>query len=676
MSKLYLRLAKTNILNNKSLYLPYLISGITTVAMFYLMMFLNNNPGMGKIPGATALVTIMGFGVVIVTIFSYIFVFYTNSFIIKRRKKEIAIYNILGMEKRHIAKLLSLETVFVAVIAIVGGIAFGILCSKLILMILYRLLDITESVTFYITQDGIVAAILIFALLYILTLVYNLLQIKLANPMELLRGSNAGEREPKTKVFMAIAGIACIAVAYYISFTTEQPIKVLSLFFLAVLLVIIGTYFLFTAGSIALLKMLRKNRRFYYNKKHFVAVSGMLYRMKQNAVGLASICILSTMVLVMVSMTTSLFAGVNDSIQARYPNDINVFSDYDQINFQSDKIQQEVQKIIRDEGRSITGKKTYTYLEMNAKESSDGQSFEKGDPTEYNGSQSRLNLITWKDLMAMDPDLTKEGLEAPEKGSVYVFGSRDYEGNTISILDQTFKVAESRVYTPEKDQYNSTAYRESYYIVLDSEKTFGKLYNKYKTEYGEFANYVENITGYDIDGSKEEKIACETKLRTFYDNFKMENYDMIFGYMEARGLNEKSFYLLYGGLFFLGLFLAIMFLMMTVMIIFYKQISEGYEDQMRYQILEKVGMSSREVKVSIQSQIRIVFFLPLITAAVHLFAAFPMVRKMLTLFQLNNIKIFVICMIVTILIFALIYYLVFRVTSRAYYRIVGALPKN
>lgn len=264
MSNLYLRLAKTNIRNNRQLYLPYLISGIVTVAMFYLMIFINNNPGMKTIPGAANLKMIMSMGVGIIAIFACIFIFYTNSFIIKNRKKEIGVYNILGMEKRHIAKVLGQETFFVAVIAIAGGVLSGIVFSKLILMLLYRMLGFQESVSFYVAKAGIEYTILVFGFVYVLTLLYNLLQIRLANPIELLRGGNVGEKEPKTKVLMAIAGIACLTVAYYIAITTENPMEVLTKFFLAVLLVIIGTYLLFTAGSIAILKMLRKNKKFYY----------------------------------------------------------------------------------------------------------------------------------------------------------------------------------------------------------------------------------------------------------------------------------------------------------------------------------------------------------------------------------------------------------------------------
>ena len=570
MSNLYLRLAKTNIRNNRQLYLPYLISGIVTVAMFYLMIFINNNPGMKTIPGAANLKMIMSMGVGIIAIFACIFIFYTNSFIIKNRKKEIGVYNILGMEKRHIAKVLGQETFFVAVIAIAGGVLSGIVFSKLILMLLYRMLGFQESVSFYVAKAGIEYTILVFGFVYVLTLLYNLLQIRLANPIELLRGGNVGEKEPKTKVLMAIAGITCLTVAYYIAITTENPMEVLTKFFLAVLLVIIGTYLLFTAGSIAILKMLRKNKKFYYNKKHFAAVSGMLYRMKQNAAGLASICVLSTMVLVMISMTVSMFAGVDDE---------------------------------------------------------------------------------------------------PEAGKVNIYSKTPYNQSTIQLYGQTYAVDQTFSYESENDSF--MVLDGSIYVVAD-ESVLRQIFDLQKAagmnaDGSSMLSMYQTEISFEYDGTKEEKLACAEALSKAMESGENTHTS----YLESRTENEKDFYVLYGGLFFLGLFLGIMFLMVTVMIIFYKQISEGYDDRERYIIMEKVGMSHAEVKATIQSQIRIVFFLPLVMAAIHVAAAFPMIRRLLAMLNLTNVPLFVTCLVVTILIFTAIYYLVFRITSKAYDKIVS-----
>lgn len=629
MNNIYVRLAKTNIQNNRQLYLPYIISGIVTVMMFYLMMFINNNPGLKSIPGSVNLKTIMALGVGIITIFAYIFIFYTNSFIIKRRKKEIGVYNILGMEKRHIARVLGLETVFVAMLAIAGGILSGIIFSKLILMLLYRMLGFQESVSFYIAKAGIAWAVIVFGVLYMLTLLYNLLQIRLANPIELLHGGNVGEKEPKTKGVMAVAGAACLAVAYYIAITTENPMEVLMKFFLAVVLVIVGTYFLFTAGSIAILKMLRKNKKFYYNKKHFTAVSGMLYRMKQNAAGLASICVLSTMVLVMISMTVSMFAGVDDELKERYPYELSYSVDADKIEEYPDcqEIYQTIADTIAKQGREMTDSSMFSYFQLFMKR--EGSMFEFIDHDTDFADLSEITFLTRENLLAYDSSLKPADVPEPEAGKIDIYSKNGYDESVFCYLGQDFAVDHSFRYELEADTHLSV--KDSLYVVAD-EATLSRMYE------------LQIAAGANADGS---------------------------GYLCSRTENEKGFYVLYGGLFFLGLFLGIMFLMVTVMIIFYKQISEGYDDRERYIIMEKVGMSNAEVKASIQSQIRIVFFLPLVMAAVHVAAAFPMIRRLLAMLSLTNVSLFVTCLLVTILVFTVIYYLVFRITSRAYYKIVS-----
>ncbi len=669
MSNIYVRLAKTNIQNNRQLYLPYIISGIVTVMMFYLMVFINNNPGLDGIPGSTNLKMIMALGVGVVAIFAYIFIFYTNSFIIKRRKKEIGVYNILGMEKRHIAKVLGLETVFVAVIAIVCGILSGIVFSKLILMLLYRMLGFQESVSFFIAKEGIREAVLIFGVLYLLTLLYNLLQIRLANPIELLHGGNVGEKEPKTKGVMAVAGAACLAVAYYIAITTQNPIEVLFKFFLAVVLVIAGTYFLFTAGSIAILKMLRKNKKFYYNKKHFTAVSGMLYRMKQNAAGLASICVLSTMVLVMISMTVSMFAGVDDELKARFPYEISysINSDTMEENVNSQGLYQTIADTIEKQGGEITDSSLCSYFQLFMKKN--GSDFKMIDHETNYTDMAVVNFLTRENLLANDSSLKAADVPEPESGKVDIYSKTKYEDSEFHFLGQDFAVDHSFCYSPEEDYYLSVG--DILYVVAD-EATLNQMFELQKEAGSDpdsasmYSQYATQIN-FEFDGTKEEKLACADAVSKVIEDQGME----VSGYFESRTGNEKDFYTLYGGLFFLGLFLGIMFLMVTVMIIFYKQISEGYDDRERYIIMEKVGMSNAEVKASIQSQIRIVFFLPLVMAAVHVAAAFPMIRRLLAMLNLTNVPLFVTCLVVTILVFTAIYYLVFRITSRAYYKIVS-----
>lgn len=670
MGKLYFKLAKTNLSNNKPFYIPYIISSIITVAMLYMMSFLSDNKGLNKIMGADSLAIIFRLGVRIIVIFSYIFLFYTNSFIIKRRKKEIGVYNILGMEKRHLSKVLFVETIYSAIISLVCGIIVGIAFSKFILMVLYGIIGIHKTVEFFVNIHGIILCVVSFGILFLLTFLYNFMQIKLANPIELLRGTNVGEREPKTKIFMTIVGVVCLAIAYYIAITTENPLNVLTLFFVAVLLVIIGTFALFTAGSIALLKLLRNNKKFYYNKRHFMAVSGMLYRMKQNAAGLASICILSTMVLVVISTTVSMYVGIQDELMARYPNDVCVTVDYNSVIDKSS----EIEKAIFDEidSAEVKNKKAFSYLSVFVGQKGDGFTTDKEHLSYQN---SYLFYILSKDDFIKIDNSFKDKIGNISKGEAVVVLNKKYDKKDIKIFGKNYKVNKSFEHTEDNDLYVISTLNGLGYIILDNDESVQELYDVQEKMLGKGANYYTNKIRFDFkSGNKKQKAAAYKKIDNVVKKYFKENKNdkkQISSYwVESRQENEQNFYLLYGGLFFLGIFLGTMFLMVTVMIIFYKQITEGYDDRERYQILEKVGMSSREVKDTIKSQIRIVFVLPIFAAAVHVTAAFPMVNRILKMLNLNNEKLFAGCLTATIIVFAVIYYLVFKVTSRAYYKIV------
>ncbi len=670
MGKLYFKLAKTNLSNNKPFYIPYIISSIITVAMLYMMSFLSDNKGLNRIMGADSLASIFRLGVGIIVIFSYIFLFYTNSFIIKRRKKEIGVYNILGMEKRHLSKVLFVETIYSAIISLVCGIIVGIAFSKFILMVLYGIIGIHKTVEFFVNIHGIILCVVSFGILFLLTFLYNFMQIKLANPIELLRGTNVGEREPKTKIFMTIVGVVCLAIAYYIAITTENPLKVLTLFFVAVLLVIIGTFALFTAGSIALLKLLRNNKKFYYNKSHFMAVSGMLYRMKQNAAGLASICILSTMVLVVISTTVSMYVGIQDELMARYPNDVCVTVDYNSVIDKSS----EIEKAIFDEidSMEIKNKKAFSYLSVFVDQKGDDFTTDKEHLSYQN---SYLFYILSKDDFIKIDNSFKDKIGNISKGEAVVVLNKKYDKKDIKIFGKNYKVNKSFEHTEDNDLYVISTLNGLGYIILDNDESVQELYDVQEKMLGKRANYYTNKIRFDFkSGNKKQKAAAYKKIdnavKKYFKKNKNDKKEISSYWVESRQENEQNFYLLYGGLFFLGIFLGTMFLMVTVMIIFYKQITEGYDDRERYQILEKVGMSSREVKDTIKSQIRIVFVLPIFAAAVHVTAAFPMVNRILKMLNLNNEKLFAVCLAATIIVFAVIYYLVFKVTSRAYYKIV------
>ena len=676
MNRLYLRLAWSNLKNSRQFYLPYVIAGMLSAMMFYTMCAIQGNDGLSKMRGGSSVQIVLYFGVVVVGVFVSIFLFYTNSFIMKRRKKELGVYNILGMEKIHVAKIMAWETVFSFLIAVGGGLITGIVFQKLLTMFLYRLTGLEAAIPFYISGWGCLHTAEMFGAIYVCILLYNLMQIRLSNPVELLHSGNTGEREPKTKIIQAVLGILCIVTGYYIAITTDNPVKAVSLFFVAVMLVIVGTYFLFNAGSIAFLKLLRENKRYYYQTRHFTTVSGMIYRMKQNAVGLANICILSTMVLVVISMTVCMYAGIEGELKTQYPAELElIFYDPDgQQDAQAfDRMADEIECVIKENGRVITGKQKGSYV---------------GTAVAMTG-----NKITVLDRSAMDFSnmyvleiMTKDGFEEymqetiPDipDGSVAVMMDSVYEQDTIVMGNTEYPVEQSMKF-PIRDAVSEFVGGSVILIVKDENalENMRKQLAAMETEaYGEERTVdLTYVMNFDMSGSGEEKIACANAVRERVSEWQNDETNPKTMRLDCNVISRAEGHIDYetsnGGLLFLGLFLGSMFLMITVLIIYYKQISEGYEDKERFAIMEKVGMSNEEVKATIRSQVRMVFFLPLATAACHLAAAYPMLKKLLALVSLYNGTLFAWCLAGTVLVFGLIYLAVFIITSKSYYKIVG-----
>lgn len=676
MNRLYLRLAWSNLKNSRQFYLPYVIAGMLSAMMFYTMCAIQGNDGLSKMRGGSSVQIVLYFGVVVVGVFVSIFLFYTNSFIMKRRKKELGVYNILGMEKIHVAKIMAWETVFSFLIAVGGGLITGIVFQKLLTMFLYRLTGLEAAIPFYISGWGCLHTAEMFGAIYVCILLYNLMQIRLSNPVELLHSGNTGEREPKTKIIQAVLGILCIVTGYYIAITTDNPVKAVSLFFVAVMLVIVGTYFLFNAGSIAFLKLLRKNKRYYYQTRHFTTVSGMIYRMKQNAVGLANICILSTMVLVVISMTVCMYAGIEDELKTQYPAELElIFYDPDgQQDAQTfNRMADEIERVIKENGRVITGKQKGSYV---------------GTAVAMTG-----NKITALDRSAMDFSnmyvleiMTKDGFEEymqetiPDipDGSVAVMMDSVYEQDTIAMGNTEYPVEQSMKF-PIRNAVSEFVDGSVILIVKDENalENMRKQLAAMETEaYGEeWTVDLTYVMNFDMSGTGEEKIACANAVRERVSEWQNDETNPKTMRLDCNVISRAEGHIDYetsnGGLLFLGLFLGSMFLMITVLIIYYKQISEGYEDKERFAIMEKVGMSNEEVKATIRSQVRMVFFLPLATAACHLAAAYPMLKKLLALVSLYNGTLFAWCLAGTVLVFGLIYLAVFIITSKSYYKIVG-----
>ena len=567
----YPRLAARSLRLNGKFYLPYLLSGTVAAAMLYDILFLNMNRGVAQLKGTNAVQGLLGFGAMVVALFSFALLCYTNGFLMKRRQKELGLYNILGMEKRHMGRLLLWETVYAALLCAVGGLLLGVLLSKLFLLLLCSVMQAEIPFGFEVPRDAVLYTAAAFGGIFLLNYLLNLLRLNRVKPIELLHGGESGEREPKTKWVLTLLGLATMGAGSGISLPVSDPVNALILFFLAVILVIVGTYCLFTAGSIALLKALRKNKKYYYRTRHFTAVSGMLHRMKRNAAGLAAICILSTMVLVTVSTTLCLYMGVNDILNRMYCRDVQ------------------------------------TYVNRGAPE------------------------------------------DLPKVKALYERKARELGVEMKDFAALCF-------YAPATDYANNRT---------------------------DVDPYLERANGADVVGDPNDgplrvyvgcNLAPDADVGLFAASVEVGTRDLdlssSWSFTDDCRAGRTDFWASLGGFFFIGLFLGSLFLMAAVLIIYYKQISEGYEDARSFVIMQQVGMTEAEVKDSVRSQISLVFFLPLVAAACHTAGAFPMTKKILLLFGLSNTGLFLLCSAATLLIFAVVYYCIYRLTAREYYRIV------
>lgn len=645
----YLSMAVTNIKKNGKFYFPYLLTFAATVAMFYMIHAISVSK---HIPGGSSMLQLLSFGTGVITVFAVIFLFYTNSFLIKRRKKEFGLYHILGMEKKHIARVLFCESILVCGVGIVAGLLLGILFHKLLFMLLCRIARLQFSIPFTVEAESMKESLFLFGGIFLITFFSNLVQLAKTKTIELLQGEQLGEREPKTKWIMAVLGIATVGVGYGIALTVENPLDALTDFFIAVILVIIGTYFLFIAGSIVVLKTLRANRKFYYKTSHFTAVSGMLYRMKQNAAGLASICILSSMVLVTVSTTVCLYVGVEDALHTRYPHDFEVSRQDVDASWDSSKLEKKLLKIVENycEIKNSVGYKSLMFAAGYK-----NQDFDFSGTNVLNGSQHAIVIITAEEY----EKLTGETIELTGK-EVAICDPQTELPDTFHLFFQEFQVKKRLKEFANEDLY-AELIAQMHYIVVSDSAVLEQITREEQQAYGDMAATCNYYLDIDVKGSKEQQLKLATALSKTVGEM---------GYVESRAENYDNFYAMYGGFLFLGLFLGVIFVMATTLIIYYKQISEGYDDKQRFEIMQKVGMSKKEVRSSIRSQVLLVFFLPLLTAAVHVCVAFPMIKKMLQVLNMSNADPFLPCLLGTVVVFALLYAVVYSLTSRVYYRIV------
>ena len=666
---IFSRLAKQNIRNNKSTYIPYMITCIFCIAMIYMMEFLRDCPTLDQaVRQADEVRMIVFTGEIVVEIFCIIFLIYSNSFLMKRRQKEIGLYNILGLERNHIGIVMFLETIITSIGSLAGGIATGIIGSKLALLLLLKLLHIPSVLGFYISVKGIFTCLFMFGIIFLMILFLNLAKIHLSRPVELLRGNNTGEKEPAAKWLMALIGFICLGAGYYLAVTTESPIKAITIFLLAVILVMAGTYLLFTAGSIVILKFLRRRKSFYYRTGNFISISGMLYRMKQNAIGLASICILSTGVLLMISMTVSIYFGMNDIMLNRYPYDV----DMSVTSISEDECQTAIEafeKAIADNKVPVERSVEEIYLDIVCSKNGDQILIKPANTIRNSDSVlvlSLLNQAEYERLTGISANLND--------GEIFAWYPSAVQKDSVTVDETEFTVKkwlDKNPLTCGEDAVSDNA------VLVVTDEDF-KKFDEMRTEMYKGVSSApagEDLTlhlGLDITGSETDKIDFGTPVMEVVKDLK-KNGGLSENSWITSGIRQQeyeSYYADNGSLLFIGIFLGSLFLMGTAMIIYYKQISEGYEDQKRFEIMQKVGLSRREVRSSVRRQILMVFFLPLLMAMLHITMAFPMIRRMLLLFGMTNTKLFIGCTAGTVLIFAVVYGLIYLMTARSYYHIV------
>lgn len=667
MRNLYPRLAATNLKKNRRFYLPYLLACIVIVALFCIMLTLASDPYLGQMQHGGSVSQVLGFGVSIMALFSAIILFYTNSTFTKQRKREFAIYNILGMEKRHISYVLFWESLYTAAMALFFGLVAAGVFSKLLQLVLVRLIGGEATFGLNIRLMSIGCTVVFFGALFLLLLLNTIRIIHLSNPVQLLRAGSEGEREPRSKWILALLGAVCLAAGYIISLRTNAAMYAIQNFFLAVILVIIGTYLTFIALSVVVLKALRKNRRYYYKTSHFATVSGLIYRMSRNAAGLASICILSTMVLVTVSTTVSLYKGVDAYAAVRWPQDMTLTLMTDtQTNTVPDvaPVLQVVDDTMTRAGLTQSNVHGYRTVRFSTLRSSDALD-------QFTGSGVDAYTVKVLDTEGYAGLTGEQVTLAPGEALAWTDGAAF--GDTLTLGGDTLRLRHLDSFP--LDSGSSIMGVHTLYLVvpdLDSMLELRAQQNAYANEHGGTRSMLNYTYQFDLSGTDDEQLDA---LHTLLSDPAFESAAEAANVHYTTDMRADGYPTLrstYGGFLFLGFFLGFVFLFATVLIIYYKQVSEGYDDRGRFRIMQQVGMTPREVKRTIRTQVLLMFFLPLVTAAIHIAFAFPLIKQIVFAFGLQNVHLFLLCTLGTFGVFALLYTLVYLITARTYYRIVSA----
>lgn len=676
---LYPKLAWQGIRKNAETYLPYLLMGILMVGVSYIMNYLTRPALMGALSMGGTTLMVLQMGKIVISVFSVIFLYYCNSFLIRRRMKEFGLYNILGMGKGNIARVMLWETLLTALLVFAGGLLLGLSLSRLVEMALINLLHADYTVPMELFYPDGVTWVLLFGGIYVLILLANLLRMRLSNPVALLKSENTGEKPPKANWFFGLIGLLILLSAYYVAAVSQSPLEALIFFFIAVLMVIVATYLLLVSGSVTLCRMLRRNKRYYYQTRHFISVSAMAYRMKRNGAGMATICILCTMVLVILTSTVCLYGGTDSMVDAICPQDINLTigleaRDGEENWKRLDAMQQMALDVTEEMGLTPENITSQRALVATGK-------VQNGD----------YGIITDADsLNANVLELTVYPLSVYEQAT----------GETVTLADRELLYASFKT----NETFSSMSfYGSAPYRMIHAEKELPKrlLSADYRSAWGclvvftndaeAFRSEITALVGknsgkammmdrlalhFDLDSEADtdtqEKLVKALRSRSWeaMKSTGKEFYGMSSLNVDTRALCRRDYLSFFGGLFFLGMVLGPLFSIAAVLIMYYKQICEGYEDAERFAVMRKVGLTDAEIRRSVNSQVLTVFFAPLLMAGLHMLFAMPMIRLILGVFGLHNDSLFYGIGIGCYVVFAVIYALMYLLTSRRYYRIV------
>ena len=678
-ANLYPKLAWDGIRKNKRFYLPYILTCIGMVMMFYIIHYLAAMPTLKEMPGGDSMTMVLGFGFWVIALFAVIFLFYTNSFLMRRRQKEFGLYNMLGMGKNHLSILLLWENGILFSVSMVGGLLSGILLSKLAELFMIMLMGGEATYTLRIDPKAFRDTWTIFIPVFAMIFVKGLIQIRRSSAVNLVKSDTVGEKPPRANYVLGIAGILILAGAYYIALSIKSPLIAMAWFFLAVCMVIVATYLLFISGSVMLCRLLQKNKRYYYKPNHFVSVSSMVYRMKRNGAGLASICILCTMVLVIMMGAGSLYVGQEESLNTRYPHEFAASVDFltegetkRYSEEKADYFYAQVDEVLN--SYDVTPENAEQVLSTTATGMLKDRALILDPSTVDAANTETMEYVTQIYLIPLSAYNQCMGTDKTlNSGEVFLHCvRRTYDAPAIMLSDGTVLTVKEHLTDMMGSGEAAMQIIPSMFIVTDDIEAVMESFNKeLGSMSGEYKCRLEVSYSFDADLSEEQQMELGEAIRERVRELDYTGDGGFYSYnVECKAEERADFYGLFGGIFFLGIFLSILFLAATVLIIYYKQVTEGYEDEARFEIMRKVGMTAKDIRKSINSQMLTVFFLPLVTAAVHTAFAFPIVQKLLAIFNLRNTALSLMVTGVAIVIFGIFYGVIYKITSNAYYSIV------